>query len=332
MNVNISEASDVYGTLVLGTHALVFAKGPSVEAEFRADARTFEYAGFTCEYFHNAINRQSFLTVGGVELELAVIPEADELFALNMAQFSIVQTGPKVLTLDPGLIALIAPTQWGKSTTLYGALIDAISNGLGASSMCVNYLEVFEDTFDHVIMYTAREKRLLMYMLRALATPGTVLTVDSLRAFVYGKSVGGTGTAGLDQYFSVQLTALSNVFAVCGSMILVTINPMVDYEEDKDRKKYEEIVNQLVASTSCAIVGTSSRQADVYPRGFSNPNRGSFSIRIEDIKKLRELAGKKNTQPKNPVEEIVSGPSAVDNATVVVARRLLRSASENSTK
>lgn len=319
--ISLEKEEHFNGAIVIGTHMLAFGKGAGAEAVPNLE-RQYEFAGLKCWYTSESRTKQSFLRVGqGDDASEVMAPSGAErtTFELDMTEFTPDRfNGRAKITVDPGLMAMIAPTRWGKSTVLYGGLVPA----MGAEPVTsINYLEVFEDSAGVPVIYTGIERKLLEQILLNILTPGGVLTIDSLRAFVYAKSVGGTGTAGLDQYFSVQLTALSNLHAVTGSLLVATINPMVDYDDEKGRKKYDEIVNQMVASTSFAFVGTASRQADLYPRGFSHPDRSTVSIKIKDLHK--------ESSPKidNVTITVVDNAKA-DVSAVSLARRLLTAASK----
>lgn len=325
MIVDISKSENVYGAIVLGTHSLRFAKGTGVqkmagrrkrEDEDQEDYETFQ--GFRIDYSSNTRLNKSFLEVDGEEIEVSNLLEGNA-FKVDMASFGSSSFGNKPVLVDPGLMAIIAPTRWGKSTLLWAGLLPAF---VDVEPVAVNFVEVYEDTHGYPFTYTSLESRLLRHILMMLVVPGSVLAVDSLRAFIYAKSVGGTGTAGLDQYFSIQLTALGNICAATGTLLVATINPMVGYEEEKDKKRYDEIVNQLVASATFAVVGTNSREVDLYPRGFSHPSRANVAMRVADLAQ-RSLAKPVPTAVQ-PIQAItIETTGQADNSSVVAARRLI---------
>lgn len=318
MSINISDADafpEVLGALVLGRHSLHFARGSSVDDLPGRPERRYEFAGFQCVYQVDGDCTQSFLAIDGLEVSLTDARE-DTVFELHWGAF--LEGVPAELVCDPGLIALIAPTRWGKSTVLHGGVLASMRD---EDPVVINYLEVFEKNFGFTPVYIAREKRLLSYLLLALMTPRSVVAIDSLRAFVYGRSVGGTGTAGLDQYLSIQLTALANVMAPVGSLAIVTINPELSYEKEKDRERYDEIAQKLVASTTLAFVATDSRRASIYPRGLSQNSRERYDV---IVKELRDTAASAPT-PATPVvaQTVVISPTKRDDAQLLTARRLL---------
>lgn len=332
MIYNLSQEEDVYGALVLGTHSLRFAKGPSVKKLLprnNKDEMTEDSLDTIGEYkvvysFSDKTRfTKSFLMINGSEVNVASLLPSDafQLDAGNFCSGNFKSGSP--MQIDPGLLAVIAPTRWGKSTLMYGGLLPAV---VDVDPVAINFVEIHEDTHGYITSYTAIEENLLRQLLLAIMTPRTAISIDSLRAFVYAKSVGGTGTAGLDQYFSIQLTALSNTFANTGCLAIVTINPLVDYNEEKDKKRYNEIVNQLVASTSFAIAGTDKMAADMYPRGFSHPSREPISVRISDLSERTLNDGgsaRKGEDLYRSTSTTVISVAEVDNSAVNTARRLI---------
>lgn len=324
MIINLSQQENVHGAIVLGTHSLRFAKGSGV-ANLASRPRAGEepreleeFAGFKIVYSSNTQLNKSFLEIEGEEIDIDSLPAGSE-FLVDFASFGSSNMGSAPMAVDPGLMAIIAPTRWGKSTLLWAGLVPSF---IGVEPTAVNFVEVYEDTHGYPIIYTALEKRLLKNILLMLLEPKSVLAVDSLRAFIYAKSVGGTGTAGLDQYFSIQLTALGNICASTGTLLVATINPMIGYEEEKDKKRYEEIVTQLVAAATFAIVGTERRVVDLYPRGFSHPSRDPVSMRVADLKD-RSLAKAIPKASQTPSVISIETTGQADNSTVIAARRLI---------
>lgn len=326
MITDLSKQENVYGAIVLGTHSLKFAKGTGIAKLSRKrkaddEERVFEeFAGFRIDYSGNTTLNKSFLEIDGNELDVDGLAPGDA-FMIDFASFGSSNLGNKPTQVDPGLITVIAPTRWGKSTLMFGGLIPAFADGV--EPVAVNFTEVYEDTHGYPSTYTALESRLLKNILMMLVVPKSVLAIDSLRAFIYAKSVGGTGTAGLDQYFSIQLTALGNICASTGTLLIATINPMIGYDDEKDKKRYDEIVTQLVASATFAIVGTSPRSVELYPRGFSHPSRDPISMKIADLS-TRSVAKAKQQVEKSELDPIsIQTTGQADNSTVIAARRLI---------
>lgn len=351
---NITAAKEVEGEIVLGTHSLWFAKGKpladyisskakksrkDVKVAMKSDPVTSAAdipqedpeadpgdAGVTMfgpwgtVYRNNSQTLQSYLVIDGVEITVSEVSEG-HCFNLELSKFV---DRPGRMPVDPGLMAIIAPTKWGKTTTLYGGVIPAVTTDEGVDSMSVNYIEIYEPITGITAHYTSRPRQLLLYIWQALLEPRSVITVDSLRAFIYARSVGGTGTAGLDQYFSIQLTALSNMFAACGCLIIVTINPLVTLEDEKNVARYNEIVNQLVASTTFAMVGRSNRVLEFHPRGFSQIDRDMLEYRVIDLK----AAAKQKVIPAQVDAIVLATTGQPDVSAVTVARRLLIASGE----
>lgn len=175
---------------------------------------------------------------GRAWLKLRALQDAGALFSAGSVavpgeEESSVLDLPYGLLLPLGVTAFLAPAEWGKTTLLRRSVIPALQ-AQGQSVAVLSYVEPLEDALADVPTLTlSSPMQFLDSVAGWLADPAgeRVLVVDSLRAFVYGRSLGGTGTGGVDRLFAPQLTALSNMVAAAGRSLLAVINPLSDSEE-----------------------------------------------------------------------------------------------------
>lgn len=184
--------------------------------------------------------------------------------------------------VDPGLAVLVAPTRWGKTYfTTRGVIPAAYARFTPEGVQAVSYVEPYELTPGVAMTHISDPVQLLLTIARFICEPEQeVLFLDSLRAFVYDASVGGTGEGGVDEYLSVQMTALSNVLAREGKMVFATLNPMIAAD---NKERYDRMVDKIVASVPLVIVGRQPKVVDIFQRGVSAPQRSVMNAHVRDL-------------------------------------------------
>lgn len=188
------------------------------------------------------------------------------------------------LNIDCGVGVLLASTGWGKTTYMVKGLYPSIVDGYGESDIdLISFAEPFENFGVVKTKIVFRAIDLIKQMCRFINSDSDVLMIDSFRPFLYDQSVGTTGERGIDAFLPVQLTALSNILAVCGKLLFVTLNPMIDATTDKEMERYERLQGSIEASVPFVLTGTSKRAATLSLRGFHNPNRDPNFITIPDL-------------------------------------------------
>lgn len=217
-------------------------------------------------------------------LKLSDTVDTDESWSIDSmapAQLDVPFEGVETLDIDPGLVVIMAPTKWGKTYfTGRGMVPAALSRYNAAEVRAINFVEPLERVPSIEQQLISNPETLLIEILRFLHSDEKVLFVDSLRAFVYDQSVGGTGEGGFDQYIPAQLTALSNVVARFGKLLVVTLNPMISMD---NMARYERIVDMIVASVPTAIIGMQRQQAQVHLRGVVTPERSADNVIVRDL-------------------------------------------------
>lgn len=190
--------------------------------------------------------------------------------------------GPETYEIDPGISLLLAPTRWGKTYfTVRGVIPAAYAIYEPDAVRAISYVEPYELTPGVAMEHIADPIQLMVNLAEFVMNPDQqVLFLDSLRAFVYDASVGGTGEGGMDEYLSVQLTALSNVLARAGKIVFATLNPMISSD---NKERYDRLVDKIVASVPLVIVGRQSRVVDIYQRGVSAPSRSVSNAHVRDL-------------------------------------------------
>lgn len=147
--------------------------------------------------------------------------------------------------LHPGLTALVAPPAYGKTTLLRERVVPLLSPTHRLVDL--TFLEVPEDQAQPI--GPVSPVALLAIMAQALVDidgdKPLVVIVDSIRAFLYGESIGATREGGLDGTLFAQLTALAVVFASASSAVILTINP-VSFTESS----FQGVITSLIAGVT----------------------------------------------------------------------------------
>lgn len=182
------------------------------------------------------------------------------------------------LPLPVGLTALLAPTGWGKTYLIENAVKPALVDSV---SLSLSYLEPLSET--SATQDVDSPGRLLALLAAAIHEEVEVVIVDSLRAFVYGASLGGTGQAGVDQMLYPQLTAIANVCARGATRMLVVLNPMVRFEE---MDKYSTFKNNLTASVTATWAATADRMLETFNRAAYIDSRREQEVRPFKVPEL----------------------------------------------
>lgn len=188
------------------------------------------------------------------------------------------------IEIDCGVGVFLASTGWGKTTYMVKGLHPAITEQYGNNGVeLINFGEPFENFGDIKTRIIFRAVDLLKEICEFANSNRMILMIDSFRPFLYDQSVGTTGERGIDAFLPVQLTALSNTLSVCGKLLFVTLNPMIDATTDREVERYERLQGSIEASVPFVLTGTSHRAATLSLRGVHNPNRDPRFINIPDL-------------------------------------------------
>lgn len=231
------------------------------------------------------------------------------------------------LSLPLGVTCILAPTGWGKTVLveefITPALVDSMLN-----PTTINYVEPHSATADASTIYL-NSPALLLARVGAAIMLGETLVVDSLRAFVYGKGRGGTGSKGVDQLLYPQLTAISNAAIHGGTRLVFTLNPMVTLD---DAERYEEFANSITSSVSGSLVGAHDRAGSFYDRGPTTRSRdeAKIAIRVPDHTRIRDAKKQKAADPhREEAGPLIVGDSPSSLARNLVTRSLSSMSQEN---
>lgn len=195
------------------------------------------------------------------------------------------------IRLDAGITAILAQTQWGKTTFASRDLVPSISKALESEPNpeidYISFLEPFEDlSFDDAqvqIKMAQSHSEFFRMIADFLLSEKKVCVIDSLRSFIYDNSVGGTAAGGMDAYLPVQLTALSNVAAVLGKHIIVTINPMMPAMTDEDRGKFIDLQKRIESSVPTVMTSNSRRALTITMRGPSSRESQQVNYQVPEF-------------------------------------------------
>lgn len=199
--------------------------------------------------------------------------------------------GGASIRLDAGITAILAQTQWGKTTFASRDLVPSIFKALELDQNptidYISFLEPLEDLiFDDAqvqVKVAQSHSEFFRNMADFLLSDQRVCVVDSLRSFIYDNSVGGTAAGGMDAYLPVQLTALSNVAAILGKHIIVTINPMMPAMTDEDRGKFIDLQKRIESSVPTVMTSNSRRALTITMRGPSSRESQQVNYQVPEF-------------------------------------------------
>lgn len=198
------------------------------------------------------------------------------------------------ILLDCGVTAILAHTQWGKTTYVVYDLIPAMLRSGVAQVRFLSFLEPFEDlVFDQSVktIWCTSHEALFAQIASFIMSDDKVCVVDSLRPFIYDQSVGGTAAGGMDAYLPVQLTALSNVMSLLGKHLIVTINPMMPLISNEDRARFYDLRQRIASSVPTMMSGEHERKLDITLRGPSSRNSRSAKYTVPTINFAKPASG-----------------------------------------
>jgi hypothetical protein len=107
--------------------------------------------------------------------------------------------------------------------------------------------------------------------------------LDSLRPFVYDKSVGGTAAGGVDAYLPIQMTALSNLAYMTNKIIIGIMNPMIPLANTRDREIFEDLASRIESSVMGLFAGTDKRSLTITMRGPSYAHRFTEHVQVPNV-------------------------------------------------
>lgn len=200
--------------------------------------------------------------------------------------------GGAKIRLDSGITAVLAQTQWGKTTFTSRDLVPSLAASIPDEMIdYISFLEPIEDlSFDEApvqVHWIANHSELFRTLVDFLLSSRRVCVIDSLRSFIYDSSVGGTAAGGMDAYLPIQLTALSNLAAQLGKHVIVTINPMMPAGTDEERGKFIDLQKRIESSVPTVMTSNASRSLAITMRGPSSPSSNTIAYMVPsfDIKK-----------------------------------------------
>lgn len=240
---------------------------------------------------------------------------------LNSALDVQLKGGGKI-RLDSGVTAILAQTQWGKTTFTSRDLVPSISKVIPDQSIdYISFLEPLEDlSFEAAkvnLNWISNHADFFRALADFLLSDRKVCVVDSLRSFIYDNSVGGTAAGGMDAYLPIQLTALSNVASQFGKHIIVTINPMMPAATEEERGKFYDLQKRIESSVPTVMTSTASRTLVITMRGPSSPSSQNVSYTVPafditrsvkaDQQSSRVPAGTTTLRKADAVSNVIAG-------------------------
>lgn len=228
--------------------------------------------------------------------------------------------GGAKIRLDAGITAVLAQTQWGKTTFTSRDLVPSLASvgNVGAIDY-ISFLEPIEDlSFENApvnLSWCSSHSELFKLLATFLVSDRKVCVIDSLRAFIYDNSVGGTAAGGMDAYLPIQLTALSNLVAQLGKHLIVTINPMMPAVTDEDRGKFYDLQKRIESSIPTVMTSGSQRTLGIHMRGPSAPSSKVVQYTVPNF----ELRGRTNSTETPKVPSGVTVIKQADSVSNVIA-------------